>query len=350
MKKRALFLMVIMTGFLYIIFSLLFVQPQLVKGNHLKLENTYSHHINDVWEVKFAPNDTLMVSGGIDPNTKIWNRITGKVIHNLPHETGSPAVDFNPTGKLVATGAYDGKVRIWDVNYGKLLQVFEGNEGTIWSVDFSPNGKLLAAGSNDNKVTVWNVHTGKIKYELTEATHNIWEVIFNPTGELLLSSGSDNAIRVYDVETGKLLQTILGHSMVPLSMGFSPNGQLLASAGDDKTIKIWDTNNWKLLHTLVGNNEAIHSVVFIGDDKVLAGGTDKNMLGELLEYHLKFKGFVKPITGTLWDINNEVILQTISEHTDDIGLGMDVSSDGTMIATPSKDKTVKIWSMNSLNK
>jgi len=44
------------------------------------------------------------------------------------------------------------------------------------------------------------------------------------------------------------------------------------------------------------------------------------------------------------------ILQTISDHTDDIGLGMDVNSNRKLIATPSKDKTVKIWSVNSLNK
>ncbi|WP_367997825.1 hypothetical protein [Tenacibaculum soleae] len=37
------------------------------------------------------------------------------------------------------------------------------------------------------------------------------------------------------------------------------------------------------------------------------------------------------------------MLQTISNHTNDISFGMDVSSDGKLIATPSKDKTVKVW-------
>ena len=97
------------------------------------------------------------------------------------------------------------------------------------------------------------------------------------------------------------------------------------------------------MHTLKGDNQAIHSVVFIDNDRVIAGGTDKSMIGELLEYHFKFSGVVKPIVATLWDVKNEKILQTISNHNNDIGLGMDVSSDGKLIATPSKDKTVKIW-------
>ena len=133
--------------------------------------------------------------------------------------------------------------------------------------------------------------------------------------------------------------------MVPLAMDFSPNGKLLASAGDDKTVKIWDTSNWKLLHTLKGDNQAIHSVLFVDNNRVLAGGTDKEMVGEFFEYHLKFKGFVKPVIATLWDVKNEKILQTISNHTNDIGLGMDISSDRKLIATPSKDKTVKIWNI-----
>jgi WD40 repeat protein len=232
------------------------------------------------------------------------------------------------------------------VDSGKLLKVLEGNEGTIWSVNFSPNGELIAAGSNDDKVIVWNVNTGEIKYEFLDAVRDIWEVVFHPTGDYLAASGSDNAIRIYNVETGKLIKTILGHSKVPLAMDFSPSGALLASGGDDKTVKIWDTKTWKLLHTLQGDNEAIHSVVFIGNDKVLAGGTDKKMLGELLEYHLGFAGYTKPIVATLYDINNETILQTITAHTDDVGLGMDVSSDRKLIATPSKDKTVKIWKVN----
>ena len=150
-----------------------FVQPKIVEGDHIALQKSYTHHTNEVWEVKFSPNDSLMVSGGIEPNAKIWSRITGEVLHNLPHEIGTPAVDFSPTGKVVATGAYDGNVRIWDVESGALLKTFKGDGGTIWSIDFSPNGELIAAGGDDDKVSVWNIETGKSVHDFKEA-----EIIF----------------------------------------------------------------------------------------------------------------------------------------------------------------------------
>lgn len=149
-----------------------------------------------------------MIIGGIEKNAMIWSRITGKVLHNLPHEIGVPAVDFSPNGKQVVTGAYDGKVRIWDITSGSLLKTFKCNKGTIWSVDFSPIGKYIAAGGDDDKVSIWNINSGKILYEFKEAEHNIWEVVFNPSEHLLLASGSDNAIKGYELKTVKLIYVL----------------------------------------------------------------------------------------------------------------------------------------------
>ena len=166
---------------------------------------------------------------------------------------------------------------------------------------------------------------------------------FDPSGQLILSSGSDNLIRIYELESGQLIKTLEGHSMVVLSLAFSPNGKLLASGSDDKTVKIWDTSNWHLLHTLKGENEAIHSAVFIDNNKVFAGGTDKKLLGEFLEYHFDYQGSAKRVVATLWDIQNEEVLQTITQHENDLGIRCDVSSNGKWLVTPSSDRTVKIW-------
>ncbi|HKK62044.1 MAG TPA: WD40 repeat domain-containing protein, partial [Bacteroidales bacterium] len=192
---------------------------------------------------------------------------------------------------------------------------------------------------------IWNVDTGEILHEFHDSEKDVWTVIFNPSGELLLSSGSDNLIRIYNVETGKLLKTLTGHSMVVLSLAFSPNGKFLASGSDDKTVKIWNTDNWNLLHTLRGENEAIHSAIFIDNNRVLAGGTDKKVLGEFLEYHFNYQGSINHITATLWDIESETILQTITQHKNDLGTRCDVSADGKWLATASSDKTVRLWNI-----
>ena len=112
MKNTRTIILLSLMGFLCFVYAQLFVQPELVEGEYLVLKDTFDGHCGEVCAVKFAPNDTLMLSGGVDPNTKIWNSITGEILYSLPHEIGTPAVDFNPNGKIIATGAYDGKVRL----------------------------------------------------------------------------------------------------------------------------------------------------------------------------------------------------------------------------------------------
>jgi WD40 repeat protein len=341
--KRKPIIVILVIACVALLYQQLFHQAKIISGNYLKPVSTFTGHNDEVWAVKFSPDDSLMVSGGIGENTKIWSRINGKLIHDLKHPYGTPSVDFSPDGSKVCTGSYDGKARIWDVKTGSLLTVLDGNESTLWSVAYSPSGHLIAAGGDDDKVSIWNAHSGRLLQEFKDADQNIWEVVFNPSGDLLLASGSDHLIRVYEVASGKLHKTLEGHSEVVLSLDFSPDGTLLVSGGDDGTVKIWDTTDWKLLHTLKGENHAIHSVVFIDNDKVLAGGTDKSLLGEFLEYHFGFKGIVQPIIATLWDVNNENILQIITQHDNDLNIGCDVSTDGKWLATPSADKTVKLW-------
>ncbi len=347
MNKKKTITLVIVTLIISWSYFQLFKKPTLITGNYLTANRVFSMHTDEVWSAKFSPNDSLVVSAGYEENTIIWERASGNIVHNLKHPYGSSSAIFSPDGTKVCTGSYDGKVRIWDVQTGEMKKVLLGKESALRSIAYHPSENLIAAGGDDNKVTVWNSVTGNVIRELEDSNHDIWNVIFSPSGEYLLSGASDNIIRIYEVSSGKLITTLDDHSMVVLTLDFSPNGKLLASGSDDKSVKIWDTQSWELLHTLKGENEAIHSVVFVDDNKIFAGGTDKKILGEFLEYHFNYKDQTNRIVGTLWDIQNEKILQTISDHTNDINTTCDVSSDGRWLVTPSSDKTVRVWNINT---
>ncbi len=81
----------------------------------------------------------------------------------------------------------------------------------------------------------------------------------------------------------------------------------------------------------------------VDNNRILAGGTDKKILGEFLEYHFNYRGSIKHNVATLWDIRNEKVMQTITQHDNDLGTRCDVSSNGKWLATASSDRTVKLW-------
>jgi len=81
------------------------------------------------------------------------------------------------------------------------------------------------------------------------------------------------------------------------------------------------------MHTLQGENEAIHSAVFVDSNRILAGGIDKKILGEFLEYHFTTKDQLN-IMLPLYGIYKIKRFYKLTQHENDLGTLYDVSSNG----------------------
>ena len=86
--------------------------------NSLRDVYVYAGHPAEILSLAFSPDGSLLASGAGDPDARIWNVETGKLLHELKHPQRVASVAFSPDGRRLATGCWDDAVHIWNVDTG----------------------------------------------------------------------------------------------------------------------------------------------------------------------------------------------------------------------------------------
>lgn len=287
-----------------------------------------------------------IASGSVDSTVKFWNKQTGKVILNIKQPAGITSIDFSPAGNFFATASYDAKVRLWTLPEGLLVKEFIDHTGTVWSVNFSPDGKTIATCGEDATIKLWDVESGQGVQTFQGHTRNVWDVKFSPDDNKLASGSFDKTVRIWNVRDGKLLHTLTDHTEAIVAIAFSPDGQKLVSTSDDKTIKLWNTKDWSLIYSLEVP-EHTQAADFSPDNKLLlTGGRAKTALGEFLQNIFGDAEYNKGISMRLWDVQTGQLLQTFSNHSNDVN-DVSFSPDGKWIVSAGSDRTIELWQLSN---
>jgi WD40 repeat protein len=328
----------------FLTYERVWYRPLQVPSHIFGLDHVFTDHTSDIWAVAFSPDGRLLASGSVDSTVMIWSVETKELAFNLRQPAGITYLDFSPDGHSIATTGYDAVVRIWRIPEGTLTSELKGHRGTAWTVCFSPDGTTIATAGEDSTIKIWDVNSGAMIRTLSGHTRNVWDVKFSPDGKTLASGSFDQTIRIWNVADGALMRVLNDHSQAVVALAFSHDGRLLASTSDDTTVRLWRTAGWSPLLTLEVLEHA-QAVAFSPDDRwLLTGGRDHTTIGEFLQNVLGDSQSNKGVSARLWDVGTGKMLQTFSEHANDVN-DVAFSPDGRWIATGSSDHTVELWAL-----
>jgi len=106
------------------------------------------------------------------------------------------ALAFSADGRALASGSGDGTVRLWEPVTGKLLHTLTLADGGVHVIAFSPDSRTLAVGS-DQQVQLWDAATGRAMRAWPAHAQAVLALAFAPDGSCLASGGDDHSVRLW---------------------------------------------------------------------------------------------------------------------------------------------------------
>jgi WD40 repeat protein len=289
--------------------------------------------------VAFAPDGDLLAFTEAS-NIVIWNSLTRSRIASVP--TGGLVVDmrFISRNKLIAANSHHtNNVSVWEPVRGSLLTnftapIFQNLLGT--KITFDGHGDVLAHAFSEKEIGVAAVGRSTNIWTLSAAEELVTAIAFSPDGKTLATGEgySEGAIKLWDLRTGNQMGQLEGHRSWIGCLKFLPNGNL-ASGSADQTIRIWDVTNRRSLRTLRGHTSEVRSLDVSADGRVLASGSKE---GIVLLWNLASLGERSPDWATIDPASKPGPI-----------FAFEFSPDGRFIGAVEDTRTIKIYDATNLH-
>ena len=312
-------------------------------------------------KVVFSPDSTRIVTGDWDGKITLWDINTAAALSTYTHKGYVNSITFSPTGQFIATGSRDATAILWDVKTKTVCSTIT-HQGSVTSTTFSPDGTLLATSSRDATATLWDIDAEEIRWTFThekqersvtfDSDHvetfnmgGIGYTAFSPDGKYFATVGQrmDYSTALWDVETGEQLWCVTHEKQID-TVAFSPDGTSMATYYKDDTVSVLRVADGILIP------RAIHAEKWNKIKRNLSIDHDADGWG----WRVRFSPDGKHLTGfkmgsnalTLWDVNTGEKIKAL-DGVKGAALSLVFSTEGHCLAvsrTPDSEyDTVELW-------
>jgi WD40 repeat protein len=170
----------------------------------------------------------------------------------------------------------------------QLLRYLQGHDLAVRAVAASGDGALFATGGDGGRLLLWDVTDLASPTVLGGHEEEVTTLAFSPDGRYLASGSRDDTVRIWDVRNPTSAPLVLevttaspaGADCVPAgsvavlgdvrTVAFDPASTRLAVGGVGAVVEIWDVGTWRRLAMLEGHSCTVTDAEFSPDGSLLA--------------------------------------------------------------------------------
>jgi WD40 repeat protein len=335
------------------------------------------------WSLEPAPiavsRDRQLIAAPFDKSARVFNADTGEVIRAVPdHADWVNDVAFSPDGNWIVTGGNDGKAMVWNAHIPSNRPVAEllGHRGSISDVQFDPHNpwRITTAGS-DGTARTWELAPRDV---LAGDSGWILDADLSRGGRTVATAEDYGYLRIYELPPGGLARewSQVAGTYVPGDGGlvgakFTPDGQTVVSAHWwDFAPWVWAWRSEGQPRQLEAADGFVRRLAISSDGASVAGGDSTNRViiwnlssGKIIEELGQESDKNYQVTDVRYVTHSSLIAAASTEGTirlfdpdvsqqslrtlGEIGgspiAALDVSADGSYLASVSDDRTIRIW-------
>lgn len=228
---------------------------------------------NEAVSLSISPDGTLIASGDMNNEIKVWQAWTDKVVYEIP----GMYTAFSPDGRLLAVAGPSG-IYLYDAIDGSYIRTLN-EERPYHSIVFSPNGKMIAAGGSYGEFFVWAISDGSLVEVGSDLGGDVNSVSFSRNSELLALSSIDKTY-VWNLREGKIARSINLNNKQKFdyySTALNGRGELFATGSEDGRIVMWRISNAEKIMTIEAGIRPVISLQFMSGESsadLLVSGCD----------------------------------------------------------------------------
>jgi WD40 repeat protein len=224
---------------------------------------------------------------------------------------------FSPDGSLIA-GGHVGLFTLWDGSSPRPQMVFPAIRETH-AAAFSRDGRLLAGGGQEQVIDVWELSSGSRVARFEGSNSTVRSLVFGPEDRTVFSACWYTVDR-WDLASGERVWSVPSSDSL-WGIAVDPTGRLLTASLNSGELRRWEVDREEGMHRMPGRAERT-SAVFGPDGSTVFVGDDQGLI-------------------QLADLVTLDVRSTFDGHESEIW-SLDVSSDGTRVASASADGAVRV--------